>query len=91
MLRLRNSYEIKIFLEIQLRKLIHEINKPSLAGVLEKINHLNEMVKKDINHLPSHSPENSMEDKKSNHPGDVEGTLKDKFSGVEVENYPEIE
>jgi DNA polymerase-3 subunit gamma/tau len=47
--RLRNSYEIKVFLEIYFRKLYLDINKPSLAGVLAKIEELGELVQKDLN------------------------------------------
>ncbi|MCB1156443.1 MAG: DNA polymerase III subunit gamma/tau [Leptospiraceae bacterium] len=45
-LKLRNSYEIKIFLELQFRKIINELNKPSLSGVLEKIRALSELIQK---------------------------------------------
>lgn len=47
LLRLRNSFEMKIFLEISLRKIIIDLNKPSVSGILEKIKALNEIVQKD--------------------------------------------
>ncbi|MEM7181210.1 MAG: DNA polymerase III subunit gamma/tau [Spirochaetota bacterium] len=55
-LKLRNSYEVKIFLEIQLRKLIQDIGKPSLSGILQKIKSLSEVVQKQANTLPKESP-----------------------------------
>ncbi|MEI1277446.1 DNA polymerase III subunit gamma/tau [Leptospira venezuelensis] len=39
-LRLRNSFEIKIFIEIQIKKLTEDLTKPSLAGLVDRINHL---------------------------------------------------
>ncbi|PJZ71094.1 DNA polymerase III subunit gamma/tau [Leptospira perolatii] len=39
-LRLRNSFEIKIFIEIQIKKLIEELSRPSLSGLVDRINHL---------------------------------------------------
>ncbi|PKA17618.1 DNA polymerase III subunit gamma/tau [Leptospira haakeii] len=39
-LRLRNSFEIKIFIEIQIKKLTEDLAKPSLAGLVDRINHL---------------------------------------------------
>ncbi|PJZ50577.1 DNA polymerase III subunit gamma/tau [Leptospira saintgironsiae] len=39
-LRLRNSFEIKIFIEIQIKKLSEDLAKPSLAGLVDRINHL---------------------------------------------------
>jgi DNA polymerase III subunit gamma/tau len=52
-LKLRNSYEIKIFLEIQLRNLILELNKPSVSGLLEKIKDLSALVQKQMQVNPS--------------------------------------
>ena len=89
--KLRNSYEIKVFLEIQLRKLFFELNKPSLSGVLSKIEELGELVQKDLNHLPILKQENIMETKPPDVQKDVEGSLKDTFSGVEVDEYPDID
>ncbi|TGK03170.1 DNA polymerase III subunit gamma/tau [Leptospira langatensis] len=39
-LRLRNSFEIKIFIEIQIKKLAEDLAKPSLSGLVDRINHL---------------------------------------------------
>ncbi|MBK8395892.1 MAG: DNA polymerase III subunit gamma/tau [Leptospiraceae bacterium] len=46
-LKLRNSFEMKIFIEISIRKLIIDINKPSVAGILEKINDLQQILQKE--------------------------------------------
>jgi len=46
-LKLRNSFEMKIFIEISLRKLIFDLNKPSVAGVLEKIHDLQQLLQKE--------------------------------------------
>ncbi|MGQ2838648.1 DNA polymerase III subunit gamma/tau, partial [Leptospira interrogans] len=43
-IRLRNSFEIKVFTEIQIKKLVEELTYPSLAGLIDKINHLILMV-----------------------------------------------
>lgn len=39
-IRLRNSFEIKVFAEIQIKKLVEELTYPSLAGLVDRINHL---------------------------------------------------
>lgn len=39
-LRLRNSFEIKIFIEIQIKKLADDMSKPSLSGLVDRINQL---------------------------------------------------
>ncbi|EQA34696.1 DNA polymerase III, subunit gamma and tau [Leptospira inadai serovar Lyme str. 10] len=39
-IKLRNSFEIKIFTEIQIKKLVEDLNKPSLSGLVDRINHL---------------------------------------------------
>jgi DNA polymerase-3 subunit gamma/tau len=89
--RLRNSYEIKVFFEIQFRKLFYDLSKPSIAGILAKIGELGELVQKDLNHLPVSKPENTVEVKPTTIVNDVEGSIKDTFSGVEVDEYPDIE
>ena len=89
--RLRNSYEIKVFFEIQFRKLFYDLSKPSVAGILSKIGELGELVQKDLNHLPLSKVENTVELKPQAIQKDVEGSIKDTFSGVEVDSYPEIE
>lgn len=89
--RLRNSYEIKVFLEIYFRKLYLDINKPSLAGVLSKIEELGELVQKDLNNLPIIKEEITLEQKPTIVSTDVEGSIKDTFSGVEVDEYPDID
>lgn len=105
-LRLRNSYEAKVFLEIQFRKIISDLNKPSVAGLLEKIRKLSELVQKDseiynanINSIPVAKTESSaaqqkevLEDKNAKMLDDVEAVLKDKFAGVEVDasRVPEL-
>lgn len=101
LLRLRNSFEIKIFLEINLQKLVGELNRPSVASVLEKIARLSEQVQSDAAKLPE--VESKPAEKK---PGatapiaevkepevDIEASIKDKFSGVEVDssNLPTID
>lgn len=48
MMKLRTSFEIKVYLEIQFRKIHFDINKPSLSGILNKINNLTELVQSDL-------------------------------------------
>lgn len=101
LLRLRNSFEIKIFLEINFEKLVKEFNKPSVSSVLQKIAHLSELVQADISKLPD-EPKKTLQEKTSNQlnktsesPEDVdlETNIKNRFSGVEVDssNLPNIE
>ncbi|EPE85578.1 DNA polymerase III, subunit gamma and tau [Leptospira noguchii str. 1993005606] len=54
-IRLRNSFEIKVFTEIQIKKLVEELTYPSLAGLIDKINHLILMVQGSKNILPDTS------------------------------------
>ncbi len=51
-MRLRNSFEIKVFFEIRLKRLTGQLNKPTLSGVLDKIRTLSEHLQKDIQKLP---------------------------------------
>jgi hypothetical protein len=41
--------------------------------------------------LPASKPENTVEVKPTTIVNDVEGSIKDTFSGVEVDEYPDIE
>jgi DNA polymerase III subunit gamma/tau len=90
-IKLRNSYEIKIFLEIHFRKLMDEITKPTLSGVLQQLRELNEAIKKDINNLPNTEHSKSMEIEKKNPSIEVENTILDTFAGVEVQSTLEID
>ncbi len=51
-IRLRNSFEIKVFTEIQIKKLVEELTYPSLAGLVDRINHLILMVQNSKNNAP---------------------------------------
>lgn len=51
-IRLRNSFEIKVFTEIQIKKLVEELTYPSLAGLVDRINHLILMVQGSKNAAP---------------------------------------
>ncbi|TGL44234.1 DNA polymerase III subunit gamma/tau [Leptospira perdikensis] len=52
LMKLRSSYEMKVYLEIQFRKLILDREKPSVSGLLAKIAELTKLVQGDISHLP---------------------------------------
>ncbi|MCZ8341604.1 MAG: DNA polymerase III subunit gamma/tau [Leptospira sp.] len=54
-MKLRSSYETKVYLEIQFRKLILDREKPSVSGVLNKLSELNKLIQADISHLPEPS------------------------------------
>lgn len=102
LLRLRNSFETKVYLEIQIQKLILELNKPSLSGILDKISGLAELIQADLHKLPttvgeipnpqekiSTSVTNTQKVEESSTPAapmDIEAGLKDRFSGVEVDS-----
>lgn len=51
-MKLRSSYEMKVYLEIQFRKLILDREKPSVSGLLAKISELTKLVQGDISHIP---------------------------------------
>ncbi|MCC5814250.1 MAG: DNA polymerase III subunit gamma/tau [Leptospira sp.] len=51
-MRLKNSQEIKIYLEIQFRKLLFELEKPSVSGLMKKISDLSREIHTEISHLP---------------------------------------
>ncbi len=97
MLRLRNSFEMKVYLEISFRKLIVEINKPSVSGVLEKIQNLKQALEKStVNFSSGKELEKPLQEKKENETDSKESSeemnidlvseIKDKFSGSEVDN-----
>lgn len=90
MLRLRNSYEVKVFLELNFQKLIHQLNQPSLSGVLEKIANLTRQVQNNLNNLPEANPK--QQEMTAFSTPDLETSLKERFSGSEVDlkNIPEI-
>lgn len=54
LMKLRSSYEMKVYLEIQFRKLILDREKPSVSGLLAKISELTKLVQGDISHIPDH-------------------------------------
>ncbi|TGN10957.1 DNA polymerase III subunit gamma/tau [Leptospira ilyithenensis] len=51
-MKLRSSYEVKVYLEIQFRKLILEREKPSVSGLLAKLADLTKQIQSDIGNLP---------------------------------------
>ena len=101
-LKLRNSFEMKIFIEISIRKLILDMNKPSVAGVLEKIHDLQQALQKEGEKFVASAPSrpvgqsvtNVAKADTSNKPEveeapediDMESILKDKFLGTEVDS-----
>ncbi|XDD42768.1 DNA polymerase III subunit gamma/tau [Leptospira sp. WS60.C2] len=52
LMKLRSSYEMKVYLEIQFRKLILDREKPSVSGLLAKISELTKLVQGDISLIP---------------------------------------
>lgn len=52
LMKLRSSYEMKVYLEIQFRKLILDREKPSISGLLAKISELTKLVQGDISIIP---------------------------------------
>ncbi len=88
MLRLRNSYEVKVFLEINFQKLIRQLNQPSLSGILEKISQLNEQVKQSFIQISEEKTQTSSttpETQNTSSIVDLETSLKEKFSGSEID------
>ncbi|TGK21100.1 DNA polymerase III subunit gamma/tau [Leptospira fluminis] len=66
-IRLRNSFEIKIFTEIQIKKLVEDLGKPSLSGLVDRINHVILMVQNQDGGL-TRSSENKMTGKEQGKP-----------------------
>lgn len=95
-MKFRNSFEMKVFLEIQIRNLISNLNKPSLTGILTKIKELNDLVQSDIKALPEDKDkqqekvETETTEKKDSVEKDVGELLKEQFAGVDVETNVKI-
>jgi DNA polymerase-3 subunit gamma/tau len=51
LMKLRSSYEVKVYLEIQFRKLILEREKPTVSGLLSKISELTKLIQADIGNI----------------------------------------
>lgn len=56
-LRLRNSYETRVLIEMELYNLRERLNRPSLSGILTRISKLSEAVGRE----ESYSPENDLQ------------------------------
>ncbi len=97
-MKLRSSFEIKVYLEIQFRKLILEIEKPSVAALVTKLSEFSKLLQGDLPFLPekraesptvqiAEKPVQPKEDSKSEAQQimETEKLLKEKFSGVEVD------
>ncbi|MCC6274859.1 MAG: DNA polymerase III subunit gamma/tau [Leptospiraceae bacterium] len=90
-LRLRNSYEIKIFIEIQIRKLIFDLTKPSVAGVIGKISELTKLLAAEAEVTPAIQLKQKAQ--KAFSSTDVESLLKEKFAATDVDagKLPKLE
>ncbi|TGL63143.1 DNA polymerase III subunit gamma/tau [Leptospira ognonensis] len=64
-MKLRSSYEVKVYLEIQFRKVILEREKPSVSGLLSKISELTKLIQSDINNIQDQSVQLPNEKQKS--------------------------
>lgn len=99
-MRLRSSYETKVYLEIQFRKLILDREKPTVSGLLNKLNELNKLIQTDISQIPESntstvkSVEKSILDspapKKDTKPKEekkesIDRLVQETFSGTEVD------
>ncbi|MBE7413083.1 MAG: DNA polymerase III subunit gamma/tau [Leptospiraceae bacterium] len=93
LLRLRNSYEIKIFIEIQIRKLIFDLAKPTVSGVVEKISELTKLLSTEGDFISSSITQPKKENPKPSSVEDVESLLKEKFSATDVDanKLPKLE
>ncbi len=91
-LRLRNSYEIKILVEIHIRKLIFDLSKPTVSGVVEKISELTKLLYAESDNIPSKFVK-SEKKKVESETTDVESLLKEKFSATDVDagKLPKLE
>jgi DNA polymerase-3 subunit gamma/tau len=54
-MKLRSSYEVKVYLEIQFRKVILEREKPTVSGLLSKISELTKQIQSDVNNMEDHT------------------------------------
>ncbi len=88
LLKLRNSFETKVFFELSFRKLISELNKPTVSGVLDKIYTLKQAIESGSFSIPEEvgtTKNKNDEEKKSPEKIDLVSGIKDKFLGSEVE------
>lgn len=84
-LHLRNSFEVKVFFELSFRKLILELNKPTVSGVLDKIQTLKKAIETGSFVIPETNQNKNDAKKKDEEKIDLISEIKDKFLGSEVE------
>lgn len=100
-LKLRNSYEIKVFIEIQAHKLTKDLTRPSLAGVLTKIQLLGERVQEQAQNMAKIEPapvqkeeatpakpepgQTAAQENPPKEKPDVGSMIKEQFAGIELE------
>ena len=97
-MRLRNSQEIKIYLEIQFRKLIFDLEKPTVSGLLKKISDLTREIQNESNNLPNDViidkkvESKSQENDSLSSSDKMEFFVKENFKGTDVDpsTMPEI-
>jgi DNA polymerase-3 subunit gamma/tau len=92
-MKLRNSFETKIFIELSFRKILNELNQPSLSSVLEKIQNLKEKIQAEESILIKETPKSVEEKPKETIEAidadsniDLVSEFKDKFSGSEIDS-----
>lgn len=98
MMRLRNSQEIKIYLEIQFRKLLFDLEKPTVSGLMKKISDLTREIQNESNTLPNETNIPKKEETKSttkdglSSSDKMEFFVKENFKGTDVDpsTMPEI-
>ena len=92
-MKLRNSFETKIFIELSFRKILNDLNQPSLSSVLEKIQNLRDKIQQEDSIIIKDSPNNKEENQKETIEAndtdsniDLVSEFKDKFSGSEIDS-----
>lgn len=95
MMRLKSSQEMKIFLEIQYRKLLFDLDKPSVSGLLRKISELTREIHQEkerfdrppqnLNPKEENQQSNKVEKAQLKESISVDKYVKEKFSGIEVD------
>jgi DNA polymerase-3 subunit gamma/tau len=95
-LKLRTSFEIKTYTEIQIRKLFQDLDKPSVSGILSKLQELTKAIEEsNLPSLPNMAPPSpnqiSKPDSKKESQN-LEEAIKESFSGTEVssDSVPDI-
>ncbi|GBF51353.1 DNA polymerase III subunit gamma and tau [Leptospira ryugenii] len=85
-MKLRSSYEVKVYLEIQFRKLLMEREKPSVSGLLTKLSEITKLIQTDFNQMePSHTKQESIPKETIKPKPDMEKFIMETFAATDAD------